>query len=80
MCSKASTIFRKEILEDYLNFRDNLKVLFNVLIDEVWKHCHITSNELSKNNLSGGCTKDSPFEIKHSEVNIAQNKSKSISK
>jgi len=36
--SKISSINRKEILKEYLGFRDNLKLLFNVIIDEVWKY------------------------------------------
>ena len=42
--SKVSSQNRKELLEDYLSFRDNLKLLFNVIIDEIWKFCH-TQNE-----------------------------------
>jgi hypothetical protein len=64
--SKVSTLQRKEILEDYLHFRDNLKVLFNVIIDEVWKHCHIKAQDLSKSNAQKPKrpSKDSPYGIK----------------
>lgn len=64
--SKVSTLQRKEILEDYLHFRDNLKVLFNVIIDEVWKHCHIKDQDLSKssNQKPHRSPKDSPYGLK----------------
>lgn len=40
--SNESTRRRREVLQDYLSFRDNLKLLFNVIIDEVWKFWHIS--------------------------------------
>lgn len=44
--SKTSMINRKEVLQDYLKFRDYLKILFGVVIDEVWKFWHVKQDKI----------------------------------
>jgi hypothetical protein len=51
-CSKLSTYRRKEVLEEYVHFRDHLKMLVGVLIDEVWKHCHLSAQDFKISDLS----------------------------
>ncbi|CAI2384056.1 unnamed protein product [Moneuplotes crassus] len=44
MSLKMSSYQRKEVLEEFLDIRDSLKIIFNIVIDEVWKYCHKSIN------------------------------------
>jgi len=56
------------MLEEYVHFRDNLKVLLGVIVDEVWKHCHLSNNfkigsSFKSSNQSQRCYKPKTNEI-----------------